>query len=47
MIAGMTQAMIRLVNVADGRELGCDILRIIGRPVVDQDDFVIGIIEFT
>ena len=44
-VPGVAQAVIGLVNVANIREAGGDLARVIGRAVVDQDDFVVGIID--
>ncbi len=45
-VAGVTQAVIALMNVADVRKLRRDVSGVVGRSVIDQDHFVIRIIEF-
>ena len=44
-VASVTQSVIGLVNVANTREAGADLARVIGRAVIDEDDFIIRIIE--
>ena len=39
--------MVGLVEIADTRKAGGDFPSVIGRSVIDEDDFVAGIIEFT
>jgi hypothetical protein len=45
-VSRVAQAVIGLVNVADIRETRRDLARVIGRAVVDQDDFVMRIVDF-
>ena len=45
-IAGVAQAMISFDGCSAPRELRRDVSRVIGRSVIDEDDFVFGIIEF-
>ena len=44
-VAGVTESMIRLVDVADAGKAGRDLARVIAGAVVHQDDFVIRIID--
>ena len=46
-IAGVTQTLIALRNVAHPWELRCDVRCIVGRSVIDQNDLILGVIEFT
>src|SRR6266542_4107486 len=46
-IAGVTQTLIALMNVAHPWELRCDVRRIIGRSVIDQNYLILGLIEFS
>src|SRR5262245_66091885 len=39
-VAGVTQSMIRLMDVVDRWELGCDVRSVISRTIVYQNDFV-------
>ena len=39
--------MIALMNVADLRELRRNVRCVIRRTVIDQDDFVLGIVQFS
>ena len=38
--------MIALMNVADLRELRCNVRCVIRRAVIDKNDFVLGIVQF-
>ncbi len=44
-IAGETEAFVFLADIFDPRVAGRDLLRVVGRAVVDEDDFVVGVVD--
>src|SRR5262245_8270733 len=46
-IAGVTQTLVALMNVAHPWELRCNVRCIVGRAVIDQNDLVLWVIQFT
>ena len=44
-IAGEAQAFIFLADVLHPRMAGRDFLGVIGRAVIDEDDFVVGVVD--
>src|SRR6266481_5452524 len=45
-VAGVTQAVVALVNITNVRKLRGDLRRVVSRSIIHQDDFAIWIIEF-
>ena len=45
-VTGMAETVVSLVDVTNTRKFRRDLGRIVGRAVIDQDDFVIRIIQF-